>query len=489
MHLTQILTFELSQECNLGEKHTRCPNRHPDRYSHLPRPARLDDDAIFYVALEMHRRYGFRGLVAWHYYNEPLCEKERMFGLMRQLQAIVPSMRFLLWTNGTLLPLNQQDLDRFEWIVLTDYGQCPSYVIESVIQSHPRVVIGRWPLDGRLDVRGPERLQPCARMFTEFIIDNWGNVHLCCYDWRGLGSPGNVYVDALGTLVKRWQKIRKSMSGACMTSESPEVCRTCRVRNPDVPALLRPKVFTPDVVFDAESYVSDQRMRTRARKVGVVFVHYAIPEKRLAEHFEWNDTLYRVGQATVYVVADRPYDVPEYAHCVIVPIEELPELGGKPCFSLSLTKNRGIEAALADGCTTVIVTDTDIAFSGSAWWQMVEAGPTEVVTPVYRMARTNEERDPTNRPDYGMTGTLAMTAENWRRVRFNESCVGYGAEDGVILDVIKQYSLSQLRDRHVWHIAHDPEKHLLRVPGHGSADCWNRETLNPDNFEANRRAQ
>jgi hypothetical protein len=218
----------------------------------------------------------------------------------------------------------------------------------------------------------------------------------------------------------------------------------------------------------------------------VVFAHYQIPQARLDDHFRWNDAFYRHSGAVVYVVTDHLRRVPMYGRCVILPKIALPKLEGETVFSLSLTKNRGIMAALGGRCDPIIVTDTDIAFSDAAWEEMVGVASNVASLPVYLMARSYDARSERDKPDTGMTGTIGMRAKHWRHVKFNETCVGYGAEDGIVHRAIRERGLVQLRDTFIWHIAHD-EQHLHRTPGHGSADCWNRDTLNPDNFAANRR--
>ena len=221
---------------------------------------------------------------------------------------------------------------------------------------------------------------------------------------------------------------------------------------------------------------------------GVVFAHYAMPQRRLDAHFRWNDTFYRHTGAVVYVVTDHLRPTPLYGRCVVIPRAFLPKQDGKPIFSLAMTKNRGITAAIAAGCDPIIVTDSDIAFGDGAWEEMVGVGSGVASIPVYLMARSYEGRSERDKPDTGMTGTIGMRAEHWRGVRFDEECVGYGAEDGRVYKAIRERGLVILRDAYIWHVAHD-NQNLTRVPGHGSGDCWNRSTLNPDNFEANRSVE
>lgn len=518
MRLTQYLSIEFHPHCNLSSTHAKCPNTHPERYSHLDTARTLDDDTIVDIATRFYNEFGFQGMVTWHYYNEPLVQAERMCRLVDRIREKVPQARFALWTNGLLLPVDLESLRRFEKIHITEYKdkECRAgydrarQSIKALCRQQSGVHVHGWPLDTRRTLQdGPRKIDPCGRMFVEFIIGYHGNVHLCCYDWRGLGSPGNVFTDDLAEIVQRWRQIRDNISGCQMTDDSPDACLRCPNRQTGIGWKDDAEIYEA-----ATEYMMRRRLRRQVipspsvrlsqPKVGVVFVHYAIPERRLREHFEWNDELYRAAGASVYVVADTTYSSTKslpYVKTVVVPESRLPKRRRKRVFSLALTKNEGIKAALRDGCDVVIVTDTDVAFSDVTLFRMASVTEDEAIVPVYLMARSYGDRAESDQPDVGMTGTIAMTSRNWRQIRFNETCVGYGAEDGKVHEAIRQRGIVVVRDEplwrqgewhrkphYVWHIAHDPSKHLMRQPGHGSADCWNRDIgFNPDNFVANRR--
>lgn len=476
MRYTQFLIFEIGTECNLGDFHTKCPNQHGDRYRYVDTTRPMTDDLIVSMAVRMYREFGFRGLVGFHYYNEPLCQMARMFRLMDAIRQRVPEARFILWSNGTLLPSHQARFRQFEHIYLTDYSNLPGARVRKLRQ-FGNVTVCRWELDDRLTaVRESVRSTPCHRMFTEFICDYFGNVHLCCYDWRGLGFRGNVYNESLDSLVHRWQIIRNRLSGKSMSSVSPDSCLYCTHGGQAISS------FDPTIAAAARCYATAELPR-----VAVVFVHYRLPGARLRDHFAWNAEFYPGGQ--VYVVAeDSLPDLPAYATTVIVPASELPGQGGRELFSLALTKNRGIAAALRDQNDIVIVTDADIAFGDESWKRMQAVQPGEAVTPYYRMALTYQTRSDNDHIDVGMTGTIAMRAEDWEGVEFNERCIAYGAEDGQVLKAIRHKNIKIIRETHIWHIAHDPTADQTNQPGHGRADCWNRDRFNPDNYLQNRAA-
>lgn len=247
MKYTGYLIFEIGKTCNLGKLHAECPNLNPDRFSRIISDQTVPDSLVVELAAEAYQVHGFRGRIGWHYYNEPLMAEARMWRLMDAIDARVPA-RYTLWTNGTRWPKKPENLARFEEVHVTDYGITDQPVDrEAWRQVVPHVQFQLWRLDDRVTVEPQDSLYPCRRMFTEFIVDYYGNVHLCCYDWRGVGSPGNIHTDSLTDLVKRWQAIRESISGSMMTPEAPEVCRRCAMRC----GITR---FVPDVAEDAARY-------------------------------------------------------------------------------------------------------------------------------------------------------------------------------------------------------------------------------------------
>lgn len=234
-------------------------------------------------------------------------------------------------------------------------------------------------------------------------------------------------------------------------------------------------------------------------RIAVIFVSYLkVPESRLQDHFEWNHDVYcslmwnpnslvdMEPKLRVYVVSDVEHDLPGYAETVMFPMERLPVKGGKPRFSLSMTKNAGIRKALDDGVTHLVCTDVDISFDIGSLDLAFAVGSQTAAIPVYRMAKSITDREH-GRLDHGCTGTIGMTAANWRQVRFNEECIGYGAEDGILLRDIERAGIEVVRDCEVAHIAHVPGDGE-RTPGSGSSTCWGRDDgFNFDNFAHNRR--
>lgn len=490
MKATQLLSIELGPECNLGQIHPRCPNRNAERFAHVTTKfGLLSDEKIIEFVCRAHED-GFAGYVCWHYYNEPLLYKERMFRLMKEIRERVPSSKFYLWTNGTSFPEKMPDFQMFSGAFISDYGNYDKRAVEMLkrILGPQNVKLRSVSLDDRLRAdQGELSYRPCSRMLAEMPIDCYGNVHLCCYDWRGVGfgSPLNIQEFPYEVIIERWQRVRDSIAGMEMASNAPTVCRWCKMRSP------RLESFVPSLVPAGNHYLAEQsrvQLTRVSKRIGVVVVHYhKVPMKRLTDHFKWNGTIYKNFNACVYVVTEKEKEVPHYARCIIVPLEKLPKRDGKPIFSLSLTKNQGIRTAIEDGCSPIIATDIDLAFSEEAFLACAHAKIGMGAAPVYLMAKTYEQRSENDPKDFGMTGTISLSLDDWRRLPYNENFVGYGGEDGELMRRIAAAGIRMNRQITVWHIAHDPKAPQKNIPGKGREDCWGRKDgFNPENYTQNR---
>ena len=234
LSIVQIIEFELGKECNLGHEHKDCPNTSPLRYEGLPTWRELDDDTIVDIARRAYRDLGFTGFIGWIYYNEPLMQADRMFGLMNRIQLAVPEAKFMLWTNGTLIPEDCESYKQFSTIIISGYNEDSVRGMQRLKDSG---VSATWienpTFDNRLvtDLVPRDKYVPCIRPFVEFIIDNYGNTHLCCYDWKGKATWGNVHSEPFEVLANRWRKdILPKIAGTSMAGDAPAACRNCTNR-------------------------------------------------------------------------------------------------------------------------------------------------------------------------------------------------------------------------------------------------------------------
>lgn len=226
---TQLLTIEIGDKCNLVHEHMQCPillRKKGER--------ELTDSMIVAMVKIAYEKLGFKGYVAWHYYNEPLLYKKRMFKLMAVLKETIKDAKFLLWTNGELLR-KEKGLELFDRVVISNYrNRSPEYFklfFKKQDKENNLSIID--PLfDNRLNIKGRENYEtPCLRPYIEFIVSFYGDVHMCCQDWKNEIKIGNVFDEPFESLVKKRNKILDTISSE-MKKEAPKTCITCTGRLP-----------------------------------------------------------------------------------------------------------------------------------------------------------------------------------------------------------------------------------------------------------------
>lgn len=203
MNETRYLSFEIGPYCNLSDEHPWCPSgylvRSGDGMMSVERIAECINEAT---------AAGFTGLVAFHFYNEPLLYAERI----RAVMELAPDARYLLWSNGTLAAECPELVASFDEVVITDYHGRGNYPFD------PDDRLGNYA-DGQRDtVR-------CHRPFVEFVVDYAGEAHLCCQDWAHDTAIGNVTTEPFMAVYGRWLAIAEGVRDG---SSCPSVCLSCR---------------------------------------------------------------------------------------------------------------------------------------------------------------------------------------------------------------------------------------------------------------------
>ena len=238
LSLQQFLVFEIAAGCNLSREHAPlCPSSNPLRWANVETPQPLSDVLILACCREAYNDLGFRGQVAWHYYCEPMLAWPRLQGLMPLIRREIPAARFCLWTNGTIMPHNPADLQIFDSVWISNYHKKKwSAVRAAVPDTHV--------LDGNMDDRTDGQISlckaRCLRPFNELVIDHYGNVRLCCMDWRGEVPIGNVWEAPFAVLARHFIKLREILARSPMPLAAPTVCRACAWRSPQAVELVAP---------------------------------------------------------------------------------------------------------------------------------------------------------------------------------------------------------------------------------------------------------
>lgn len=224
---TSLISFEISNKCNLQNCHPECPiNKRKYRFQlkHLNTRSIVN-------TIEKAVSLGFNGLVAFHYYNEPLLNLELITDVIHRL----PKQRYLLWTNGTLLDRkieNNRFLKKFEKVCITCYKKDDMYFFEQLKDFYRNIEIFDWELDDRLDIYEKKIANDlsCKRPLFEIPIDYYGNIHLCCMDWNNQYEIGNIFEKDFINIInsEQYQRLQDMCKNRLLDkSFCPEICKTC----------------------------------------------------------------------------------------------------------------------------------------------------------------------------------------------------------------------------------------------------------------------
>jgi radical SAM protein with 4Fe4S-binding SPASM domain len=225
LNITQIISFEISTECNLSDRHKHvCPIGKREK-GHRE----LTDEIITFTAVNAYQN-GFEGSIAFHFYNEPMLHHVRMFSLMEAIRALAPKSRFLLWTNGTIL-IKDWHLGMFEKTYISNYFHVPADTLSMFFSNIMLNGGGEDKLDKRLTCNPAEINDTgCGMGVHDFAINNAGDAHLCCFDWRNEVKIGNIFDSDLLTLMARKRVIVDTI-WKNMSELSPYRCLTCTTKH------------------------------------------------------------------------------------------------------------------------------------------------------------------------------------------------------------------------------------------------------------------
>ncbi|HUC85341.1 MAG TPA: glycosyltransferase, partial [Candidatus Acidoferrales bacterium] len=194
----------------------------------------LTDDKIIELAVKAYEQNHFQGLVGWHFYNEPMLQINRILSLMERIRARVPAARFLLWSNGTI-PCNDPRMTMFSLANVSDYFNNEP-LLRKRFNALKNLNIGSRVFDDRLtSPMGAASKKRCLRPLVEIPVDGFGNVHLCCQDWKNEIPMGNVWSTSWEEILANRRAIMGKICGPVMSDDAPDRCLKCAGRLDGLP--------------------------------------------------------------------------------------------------------------------------------------------------------------------------------------------------------------------------------------------------------------
>ena len=224
MRYLQLLTHEIGTSCNMMKEHQgKCPITISERYDAVDTTHVLTDEEIIdniIVAYE----YGFQGMTSWHSYCEPLLYLDRIERIVSEVNSFIPQ-KHLLWTNGTLLDeIDPERLKIFNKIIISNYSKRNWDHLQSIV---PDLKILRGYLDNRIHKKRRTRKR-CLRLFTEMIIDYYGNYRVCCGDFMGTTLSMNTR-HGFDKIIKKHKELRSLIAVEPQSEKVPNICKTCSI--------------------------------------------------------------------------------------------------------------------------------------------------------------------------------------------------------------------------------------------------------------------
>lgn len=225
---TQILSIEIGDDCNLKGIHEKCPINYRvpnDNFGTID----IDDIVKTIRAAQM---LNFKGVVAFHYYNEPLLYLDKILTVIDK----VKDADYILWTNGVLLEEDIEKnnfLDKFKYVVITCYFQSMLPKFNKLKERYNNIEIKQWDLDdrGNIYVESSNNIFGCQRPIGDIPIDYWGNVHLCCMDWNNTYQIGNIKSKGFKEIIEgdEYQRAADAVYKNILNRVNcPDICKKCR---------------------------------------------------------------------------------------------------------------------------------------------------------------------------------------------------------------------------------------------------------------------
>lgn len=220
------LSFELSPTCNMACQHPFCPVNDPLRYPKHESRTPCSDDAIINFSKAMYAK-GFNGFIAFHYYSDPLMDLPRLLNIVSLIRTFKPYAKFIVWTNGLLLNEDSRNWIPFiNEVIITMHNPGDRPRIEEITKGLTNIRIQDNQYDNRLGIYDCTVINKggCSRPSRiELPINYYGNVRLCCSEFRGTVSIGNIQLEEPDAVINNFEETALSVQQGLVP-----ICWQCR---------------------------------------------------------------------------------------------------------------------------------------------------------------------------------------------------------------------------------------------------------------------
>ena len=220
-----VLSFQIGNSCNYSNLHNKCPINHIPIQENCQH---LSTDKIV-KTIEAAQKLGFSGHVNFHFYNEPLLNLDNIVEIINRKKEC----KYMVWTNGSTLSReveNNQFLNLFDYVAITCYQTEDIPFYNDIKNHYKNIYLFESEFDDRLNgyTRNYQNNLSCKRVQYEMPIDYYGNIHLCCFDWKNSYPIGNIFELSLEEIVnsEKYQSLYSNNRLLDLTN-SPDICKNC----------------------------------------------------------------------------------------------------------------------------------------------------------------------------------------------------------------------------------------------------------------------
>ncbi|MEO9483317.1 MAG: SPASM domain-containing protein [Ekhidna sp.] len=225
----QRISFEISNTCNYTSIHPECPVS-------CYKSANILDKKIVFKVIDELKELNYSGYIAFHRYNEPMINKERLYAYLEYINNALPNAKMAILTNGSYLNQEEVDtLDKFNvWSVSVSAYSKKEYIrLKKLTTNKIKYSIFYSVLDARLSVYEKEPLDlkmPCYTTIRDITINCHGQLALCCFDWNNEVTFGSLKENSLSELLNspRFLDAHDNLTAGNRKFEVCRRCDTCR---------------------------------------------------------------------------------------------------------------------------------------------------------------------------------------------------------------------------------------------------------------------
>ena len=194
------ISFEISNTCNLASAHKLCPVNQCKEKIYL-------SSKVVEKTIDELSQIKYNGAISFHIYNEPLIDP-RLFYFIRYAKDKCPDSKIYILSNGQ--NLSQYLVEELEyagvWMLVVSAYSMNDFNRLKNIKTKILFKVFKSVLDERLNMYDIEPLnlaKNCLPFIRDLSVNCYGDLIICCLDWKRKHSFGNLYNETISGILKK----------------------------------------------------------------------------------------------------------------------------------------------------------------------------------------------------------------------------------------------------------------------------------------------